>query len=173
MVMIIFRMNVRLENLVVAHIVKEFSTFQAAWNFITVFTGPSRWIRWSASLIQPANWHPKSLWLLVTFTCLIWGVVCPATLSSWRFTPCRLFTTAYLTYSWLHRTKNNSELGWLLQIYAWEVKATPNSRAAEPPLVGCPMLLVYYFRSYPPYRGPSTPFVNWGRAMAWWNWWWW
>ena len=34
------------------------------------------------------------------------------------------------------------------------VSASPNPQAGGPPLVGCPRLLIQFFRSYPPYRKP-------------------
>jgi hypothetical protein len=37
----------------------------------------------------------------------------------------------------------------------WGVVSTsPNPQAGEPPLVGCPRLLIKYIRSYPPYWKP-------------------
>jgi hypothetical protein len=47
-----------------------------------------------------------------------------------------------------------SGLKFLLGIYALEAK---HIKAGEPPLVGCPRLLIQYIRSYPPYLQAVPP----------------
>jgi hypothetical protein len=49
------------------------------------------------------------------------------------------------------------------------VSPTPILKVGGPPLVNCPIQLIHYIHSYPPYQTPSPASATWGRAMPWWK----
>jgi hypothetical protein len=59
----------------------------------------------------------------------------------------------------------------MIKFLRWRVLSTSlNPRAGEPPLVGCPRLLIQYIRSYPLYLQAVPPPATWVRAMPpWWQ----
>lgn len=52
----------------------------------------------------------------------------------------------------------------------WDVVSPkPKLQAYVPPLVGCPLLLIYYIYSYPHIWMSSSPSATWRRGIPWWQ----
>jgi hypothetical protein len=57
-----------------------------------------------------------------------------------------------------------------LSLYGEELFAPRQTPpGGEPPLAGCPQLLIQYICSYPSYLEAVSPSTTWGRAMSWWQ----
>jgi hypothetical protein len=58
----------------------------------------------------------------------------------------------------------------MIKFLRWRfVSTSPNPQAGGPPLVGCPLLLIQYIHSYPPYLQAFPPSATWGLAKPWWQ----
>jgi hypothetical protein len=72
--------------------------------------------------------------------------------------------------SWFDPSRLPAVFRNMINFLRWGVVSTsPNPQAREPPIVGCPRLLIQYIRSYLPYLEVVPPSATWGRAMLWWQ----